>query len=382
MGLASRSTEKCIIVFSGFNQRAIIAFLRTITKHNLDYVIIAKSTEDPILLSEYRNRVLAIRKTSQLVLEDMLSAIKQIQCKHFADKYIIAPSSEALNRFVLDYRNVFKEYRCQIPLVDKYTYELISDKRSFGKLCEANNINIPREIEFSPSMQLPVVAKPKGYFSKITGKSLSPDIIHNNFDLETFINQYNINDFYFQEFIHGKCLYLLYCFTNSDMIFKFSQENIVQQANGKSMVYAISSNFHHSEESLKYEALFRKINFRGLVMVEIKQRYLENFMIEANPRFWGPSQLFMDAGVNLFEAWLYDIGILNEMPSFKENSKLTKYFWFGGMVDTYKNQQQLTFHVGNEMDLMNLLPSCLQIDVYRRPDTIEIFVGELVDGNK
>lgn len=377
-----RSLKKCIIIFSGFNQRAIIAFIRTINKHNLDYVIIAKSIEDPILLSDYRNRVLAIRKTSQLVLEDMLSAIKEIQQKFFADEYIIAPSSEALNRFVLDNRDIFKEYRCEIPLVDKHIYELISDKHSFGKLCKANDINIPKEIEFFSSMQLPVVAKPKGYFSKITGKSLSPEIIDNNYDLETFYNQYNIDDFYFQEFINGKCLYLLYCFTNSDMFFKFSQENIVQQGNGKSMVYAASSNFHHSTESLKYEALFRKINFRGLVMVEIKQRHSENFMIEANPRFWGPSQLFVDAGVNLFEAWLFDIGILNDIPSINENSKITNYFWFGGMVDTYKNQQQLTFYAGNEADLMNSLPSCLQNDVYRRPDTIEIFKRELIDGNK
>lgn len=377
----TRSLNKCIIIFSGFNQRAIIAFLRTITKHNLDYIIIAKSVDDPILLSEYRNRVLAIRKTSRLVLEDMLSAIKEIQCKHIADEYIIAPSSEALNRFILDNRDIFKEYRCQIPLVDKHTYELISDKHSFGKLCTANNINIPREIEFAPSMPLPVVAKPKEYFSKITGKSLSPQIINNHYDLKMFYDHYNIYDYYFQEFIQGKCLYLLYCFTKSGKVVKYSQENIVQQANGKSMIYAISSSFHQSEESLKYEKLFKNIHFRGLVMVEVKQRYSEHFMIEANPRFWGPSQLFVDAGVNLFEVWLYDIGFLNYIPSFKEKSNSTKYFWFGGIVDNYRKQQQLTFHVGNETDLMVALPSCMQSDVYRRPDTIEIFKRDLAYGN-
>ena len=96
----------------------------------------------------------------------------------------------------------------------------------------------------------------------------------------------------------------------------------------------------------------------------------------------GPPQLFVDAELNLFEAWLYDLEILNEMPSFKKNNKITKYFWFGGLVDSYSKHQQLTFHIGDEMDLMNELPACLEIDVFRRPDTIGIFKKELTDGNK
>ena len=318
--------NKCIVIFSGFNQRAVIAFIRTISKHDLDYVIIAKSIDDPILLSEYRNKVLVIRKTSRLDMDDMLLAIKEIQMKHFADEYIIAPSSDALNRFFLDSREKFKQYRCHIPLVDKMTYELISDKHSFGELCKENDINIPGELEFSLDMAVPVVAKPKKYFSKSTGKTLAPEIINTPKELESFHGQYDIGDFYFQEYINGKSLYLLYCFASSGKIFKFSQENIVQQTGGKSMVYAISSDFHYSEESLKYEALFKKVNFRGLVMIEIKQRESKNFMIEANPRFWGPSQLFVDARVNLFEALLYDIGLVKETPSFEKRSKITKYF--------------------------------------------------------
>lgn len=374
--------NKCIVIFSGFNQRAVIAFIRTISKHDLDYVIIAKSIDDPILLSEYRNKVLVIRKTSRLDMDDMLLAIKEMQMKHFADEYIIAPSSEALNRFFLDSREMFKQYRCHIPLVDKVIYESISDKLSFGKLCKENNIDVPGELEFSLDMTLPVVAKPKEYFSKSTGKTLAPVIINTPKDLESFCVQHDVGDFYFQEYINGKCLYLLYCFANSGKIFKFSQENIVQQAGGKSMVYAISSDFHYSKESLKYEALLKKVNFRGLVMIEIKQRESKKFMIEANPRFWGPSQLFVDAGANLFEAWLYDIGLIKEIPSFEESSKVTKYFWFGGVMDTYKKKQELTFHSGDEMEFLKDLPLCLQIDVYRRTDTIEIFKGELTDGNK
>jgi predicted ATP-grasp superfamily ATP-dependent carboligase len=374
-------SKKCVIVFSGFNQRSVVAFLRTMTQYGVEYAVIAKSKEDTILFSEYKNKVLAIRKTSQLVLEDMLSAIQEVQRRHFADEYVVAPSSEALNRFLLKHKQVFSEYRCQIPLVDSDIYELISNKHSFAQLCINNNILVPKEECFSLDMRLPIVAKPKKYFSQITGESLSPQILNTCDDLKMFCDQHYIDDFYFQEFINGKSLYLLYCFTHSGKVVKFSQENIIQQACGKSMIYANSSDFHQSDESLKYEAMFRKASFWGLVMVEIKQRDSQNFMIEANPRFWGPSQLFVDAGINLFGVWLYDIGILGSMPPLEKNNNDTRYFWFGGVVDTYRKGQELTFHRNDEMQLMASLPSYLQFDIYRRPDTMGIFKKELTDGH-
>ena len=53
-------------------------------------------------------------------------------------------------------------------------------------------------------------------------------------------------------------------------------------------------------------------------MVEVKHLSNKNYMIEANPRFWGPSQLFVDAGINLFEAFLVDNGLLNKRLTFRE----------------------------------------------------------------
>ena len=60
-----------IIIFSGFNQRAIIAFIRTLETHDIDYAIIAKSTDDEIFLTKYRNRVFSIRNTNKLDIADI-----------------------------------------------------------------------------------------------------------------------------------------------------------------------------------------------------------------------------------------------------------------------------------------------------------------------
>jgi hypothetical protein len=35
--------------------------------------------------------------------------------------------------------------------------------------------------------------------------------------------------------------------------------------------------------------------FYGLVMIEVKEYDNQFYMIEANPRLWGPSQLILDA---------------------------------------------------------------------------------------
>lgn len=373
----SALNKKCVIVFSGFNQRAVIAFLRTLEKNDVDYVIIAKSEEDDIFLTNYKHSVLAVRKSVSLVLEDLIESIKAVQRVHKREEYVIAPTTEALNRFLLEKRESFEKMGCSIPLVDKNLYELISNKYSFGRLCYQHGILVPKEININHDFELPLVAKPKKYFSSINGQVLSPIIIYNSHELEKFISEYKLEDFYFQEYVNGKSIYLLYYFHRNGTTFRFSQENLVQQPNGKSMVAAISSNFHHSEESCKYEKLFRNLKFFGLVMVEVRQHNDKNYMIEANPRFWGPSQLFVDAGTNFFEPFLHDFGLIESYSKFIEPTNIIRYFWFGGVSDTIRKNERLIFHYYNEIELSDLLPEWIKYDIYRRPDTRSIFIKEV-----
>lgn len=106
------------MVFSGYNQRAVISFIRTLHETNCEYAIIVASQDDPIFLSEYTDRNLAVRQSKPLIREDLLHSIQTVQSKVEADEYIIAPVTEALNRFLLEIRSCF-EQQCTIPLVDK-----------------------------------------------------------------------------------------------------------------------------------------------------------------------------------------------------------------------------------------------------------------------
>lgn len=54
--------KKIVIVFSGYNQRAVISFLRTLEKNTICYAIIASSAQDTIFQSSYADKVEYVRK--------------------------------------------------------------------------------------------------------------------------------------------------------------------------------------------------------------------------------------------------------------------------------------------------------------------------------
>lgn len=368
--------KKIIVIFSGYNQRAIVSFLRTLDSNRLNYAIIANSDSDPILLTKYKSSVVSIRKTPELLLPIITRHIEVLQRKIKADEYIIAPSTEALNRFLLENKNQLRIMRCNVPLVEKKKYELISDKYKFGELCLKNNILVPKEYGYIENAKLPFVAKPIKYFSK-KGKVYSPVIIKTKNDLKNFKENLEINDFYYQKFIGGRSIYLLYFFSKDGSIFKTSQENFMQQPGGKSILAAKISNFHWSNESIRYEKLFKSINFFGLVMVEFKNYKNKNYMIEANPRFWGPSQLFVDSNQNLFEAFLLDLSLIKK-NSFNNSKKIeARYFWFGGLIQSLLNGGTISFHNYKLNIFFKSMFNWIAADVYMRGDTIKLFTNEI-----
>ncbi|MCQ8130089.1 hypothetical protein, partial [Methylomonas rivi] len=153
---------KAVIIFSGYNMRALYAFIRTLEKQLIPYCIISSSTDDEIYKTAYKNKVVSVRREKHLDLDDVIFCIKQAQEKIKYNYYLIAPSTEALNRFILSHENLFHDLSCEIPLVEKKLYEEISNKYSFGKTCEKHNIKTPRQYDFS-NITIPCVAKPKKY---------------------------------------------------------------------------------------------------------------------------------------------------------------------------------------------------------------------------
>lgn len=360
-----------IVIFSGYNQRAVIAFLRCLAKNHVkNYAIIAASDKDTILKTDYREKVFYIRKKKELDLDEICSIFYMIRKKYMVESILVPPTTESLNRFMLENRNVIETQHCVIPLVDKELYIRVSDKDSFWRLCKENGLAVPSNIELSKKYIGPYVAKPKYYMSN-DGKVYSPVLVLNSELHENFWNKYNIDDFMYQEYLTGESYYLLYYFSTNGSIYSFSQVNYAQQLDGKSILAAAAADIHKQDISQNYVDLFRGLNYQGFVMVELRKNHGRYYMIEANPRFWGPSQLFVDAGVTFFERFLLDYSFLSEVKE-EDIDYETVYLWSGGCDTELITSDNCAWLGEGRKKVTEMWNKFLKMDIYNRPDTNNI----------
>lgn len=366
-----------LLIFTGYNPRAVIAFLRTLEKNHIsNYALIASSDDDLIFKTVYKKKVTYIRKNRQLDLKEICYLVNYIRKKLNMDKIFIIPSTEALNRFILKNRIILEQYGCIIPLVDEKLYIQISDKESFCKLCKKYLLLIPDEVLLKNYYTEPFVAKPRKYAS-VKGEVLSPVLVKDEDDFVRFMDKYNTDDFIFQEYINGESYYLMYYFSTDKDVFCLSQKNLIQQLGGKSIIAACYSRMHLEEAiANKYIELFLSIGFEGLVMVELRKNKKGYYMIEANPRLWGPSQLFCDSGYNLFEYFLHDYGFLKKIPK-RDIDYTAKYFWSGGASEKLLDNKDCIWHWDNENIFRKYKSQFLKSDIYFRNDTLGIYKYEL-----
>lgn len=365
-----------IVIFSGYNQRAVVAFLRCLARNHIeDYVIVAASNQDTILKTSYKDKVFCIRKNKELDRKEICNILGTIHKQYAADSLLIPPSTEALNRFLLKYRRILETLQCVIPLVDMTLYETISDKENFWNLCRRNDLAVPPTIVLSKVYTEPYVAKPKHYRAK-DGNTYSPILVQTLEEHKNFQSKYDWDDFTYQKYILGDSYYILYYFARDGRVYRFSQENYAQQPNGKSILAAEASDIHEKDIAQKYQELFQKVNYFGFVMVELRENEGEYYMIEANPRFWGPSQLFVDARVPFFEAFLKDYNYISRINESEINYD-AKYLWSGGFRDGQSiNSQNCVWFGNGRQKVIEEWKEFREMDIYYRSDTMGVFDEE------
>ena len=156
-----RNIPKAYLIFSGYNERAIISLCRELKKNNVLFFIIASSHQDPIFFSKYSKDVIAVRRNKDLVWSEFVKIIEDIRTEKRVTKFIIIPSSEYLNSFMLNNREKLSNYNCDVPLVNKDLYNLITNKFSFMETCLKYGIRIPERLTEYSIGKIPLVAKPK-----------------------------------------------------------------------------------------------------------------------------------------------------------------------------------------------------------------------------
>lgn len=370
--------KNSILILSGFNPRGIIAFCRFCKKNKIVFYIVASGPEDNIHQTDYKKNIIYTREGLELNIKHFLKYKREIENKKNGKKVVILPSSEYLNRFLLDNKAKLEDNQFIVPLTSNKLYQEISNKYSFGELCQNNDLNIPIEFENVNSDTVPFVAKAKTYFidGKITNDK--PILVMNKEDYNSFLSKRNQKHFYFQEFVGGESFYLLFYFSKNGDYSVYSQKNLIQQDKGLSIIGAKSSKFHENEVTKKYAKLLTNLGFTGLVMIELKVYNEKTYMIEANPRLWGPSQLILDANMDLFHRFAMDNGLITDKCHFKLNyTDNVSYFWSGGITQDISRDQKPVFHEYDEKLFFIDYKDWVKNDIYLKQDSIANFLSEL-----
>lgn len=355
------------VIFSGANERAIIACCRHFSKSNINFSIISRPGNDIILLSKYRKNIDSSRKLDSLLIDDMVCCVTELRDMYPSDNLIFLPTAESIIRIVLENKELLISKGLDIRLVSLDVYLNISDKRRFLNLAKDFNIDIPGEIVSPDVIDIPLVAKPKAEFSSKDKVKIYPKLIFNKNDLQEILDSKYNDEYFFQSYLDGDSYYYL-AFIFPDGKFNIAyQKNILQQGNGKSIIAAKLCECPDKEFEDKIIKLLNSIGFFGFIMIEVMQYKGITYLIEANPRLWGPFDLALKAG------------FLPENIFFQRETvvkyKNAKYIWLTGLIDSLSKNDNVRNYV-NHKNRFFLVLSFLFSDFYLKSDTVGIFFYE------
>jgi predicted ATP-grasp superfamily ATP-dependent carboligase len=337
--------------------------------------IIARTSNDPILRTSYRRFVASIRRVEALDTGDIDVCIRETRSKNDADEFVVCPTSEYFNLYVLENIDFFHRHHCTIPLVNLDLYRAVSDKHSFSGICQEQGISVPKRLTLENQVGFPLVAKP---YVNVTSdkKSLYPHIIRCSRDLSCFLEKEDSSNFYYEEFVSGRSYYLLYYIPQSGEHTAFSQQNLLQQPGGKSILLATAARVHEHPLAGKFVEILTKLDFHGLAMIEVIQKGQDYVFIELNPRFWGPFQLLLNSGSPIIHRYIEDNLGLPPFPV--QERPIQSYLWLGGIAESLSAGKELVWHIPLPPNQWMYIGRHLRNDVYFHRDSLGLFCHELV----
>lgn len=362
-----------VLVLSGFNFRAVVALCRWAAGAGLPLHLVPRDPHDPIYLTDYAKHAFTRRTSQRLDAGVVHSWIKRLRADHGYDRVLLAPTTEFFNRVILRNRVALEAAGGIVPLVGQAIYEQISDKFAFAGLCAAHGLSIPAPFARVPD-RLPFVAKPRTYGAATSGR-IKPYLIRSPGERDEFLRREHVGNFFFQEFVEGRSLYLLAHVSRSGAVTACAQENLIQQPQGGSIVLARAHDFHRHADATHYVRLLTMLGFHGLIMIEVRRcaRTGRHVMIEANPRPWGPFQFTLDQGVDLLEPFFADHGFAPQAPALTPTH--SHYFWSEGLAGSAAPPTYHNYSVGRFRADRPLLATA---DLFNRADTFRLHARETV----
>jgi hypothetical protein len=278
---------------------------------------------------------------------------------------IYCPTTEFINAFVLENRQKLELLCIRLIMPSAEIYNQLTNKSCSTYLIhEICCLKTPPRIDWRDAVA-PCVFKPNSNIHD--GAVLYPILCFSTREVHETRALLSPDEWFVQKYIPGQSYYLCGYLSRSGEFCFYWQTNLMQQANGKSIVLARTGNNPGLDEVQFFEGLAEMGYFGPIMMEIIEGTDNQLYFIEINPRFWGPLQLTVDACPDIFNLYASDAELGGSIASQSLVQKTGTYWyaWAKGAQDAQCRLYPAADEFG-DAELQNLL----QIhDVYRRDDT-------------
>ena len=348
---------KRFLIFSGHNDRAVVALCRFFAATDLPFSIIASGRQDAIHRTIWAAQVI-LNRLDAVVSLDWMCALGDQR----SGPWIYCPTTEFINAFVLDNLEVLQGSGWEFSLPDKALYEGLT-----GKLSSQAMIGSMKSGLLMPALQsmafahAPCVLKPIANVSG--GRVLYPLLCRTADELVQALAGLDPTDYFAQDFIEGQSHYLCAHLSRQGEVAHFWQTNLMQQAGGKSIVLA-RSGVNPGVDTTALLSRLVALGYHGPFMMEVIAAPDGVYYIEVNPRFWGPLQLALDVCPKILTLFAQDHGFEVSTPP----SVAPQAGWYAW---SYGAQQAgcLRLPAAQSLSASQLEQRLHTHDVYARADT-------------
>jgi hypothetical protein len=342
------------LLFSGHNDRAVVALCRYFSAAGLDFVIASAGQGDAIHKTAYANRVV-FERIDRVVSVSLLAEL----ARSAGRPLVYCPTTEFINDFVLRHRAELETAGLRIGLPPREVYEALTGKLSSQRLmAQVPGLRMPMSMPVSEA-RAPCVLKPK---LNTDGKRvLYPLLCRTAEVLDDALGTIDPALWFAQEWVSGQSHYWCAYLARDGRVAGFWQQNLMQQPGGKSIVLArVCRNPGLDEAALVTQ--LRAAGYHGPLMIEVIANERGLHYIEINPRFWGPLQLALDACPELLHLYAEDEGIAPAVRlAQREGAAL--YAWHHGACQPGVVVHPAAASLADREALLR------EHDVYARPDT-------------
>jgi hypothetical protein len=357
------------VVFSGYNDRAIISLFRYFSSIDQEVFIIASSKNDFVYHTKWKSSIIHTRDSDNLDLE-LFEKIAISVLKLGYEPTIIS-TSEFLNHYILNNRFQLEDFGFRLNYPEKEIYDQLSNKHTSHRFVHDLNLFDSVKVQEVVNWKSPCVLKPKKNI--VNNKSLKPIICLTDEDLEKSLKIINLPDYDCFEYVEGQSYYLCSYIDKRGKYTSYWQINLLQQSQGGSILLAKNC-INPGVNSKDFMKRIIETGYFGPFMAEfIISPEGKRYFIEINPRFWGPLELAHKIERNLFHRFHLDI---QDSEIIKESTEVTTvvndrfYAWAYGL----KSGKYKEFPAFRRMIPHHQLFEYMdKNDVYNQDDTKSLF---------